>query len=91
MLDNRYAILFIRGERPVMDLKYNLLKHPNVGDSADGKGGEYHHGEVTMAMASISLQTGVEVPELPEMELSEMEQKYEILTEEEIEQLMKTE
>jgi len=88
MLDNRYAILFIRGERPIMDLKYDLLKHPNVADSADGKGGEYHHGEVTMAVASISLQTGVDVPELPEMELSE---KYELLTEEEIEQLTKTE
>ena len=74
-----------------MDLKYNLLKHPNVGDSADGKGGEYHHGEVTKAVASISLQTGVEVPELPEMELSEMEQKYEILTEEEIGQLAEKE
>lgn len=88
MLDNRYAILFIRGERPIMDLKYNLMKHPNVKDSADGKGGEYHHGEVTKAVASISLQTGVDVPELPEMELSE---KYELLTEEEIEQLTKTE
>ena len=88
MLDNRYAILFIRGERPIMDLKYNLLKHPNVADSADGKGGEYHHGEVTQAVASISLQTGVEVPELPEMEVSG---KYELLTEEEIEQLTKTE
>lgn len=30
MLDNRYAILFIRGELPVMDLKYDILKHPNV-------------------------------------------------------------
>ncbi len=32
MLDNRYAILFIRGELPVMDLKYDILKHPNVAD-----------------------------------------------------------
>lgn len=30
MLDDRYALLFIRGERPVMDLKYDILKHPNV-------------------------------------------------------------
>lgn len=30
MLDNQYAILFIRGERPVMDFKYDILKHPNV-------------------------------------------------------------
>ena len=26
MLDNRYALLFIRGERPVMDLKYDIMK-----------------------------------------------------------------
>ena len=26
MLDNRYALLFIRGERPIMDLKYDILK-----------------------------------------------------------------
>jgi len=89
MLDNRYAILFIRGERPIMDRKYNLLKHPNVADSADGKGGEYHHGEITKAVASLSLYSGVEeLPELQEMEWSE---KYELLTEEEVEQLSKNE
>ena len=36
MLDNRYAILFIRGERPVIDLKYNILKHPNLKYTEDG-------------------------------------------------------
>ena len=36
MLDNRYALLFVRGERPVMDLKYDILKHPNVKLTADG-------------------------------------------------------
>ena len=30
MLDNRYALLFIRGERPLIDEKYDLLKHPYV-------------------------------------------------------------
>ena len=30
MLDNRYALLFVRGERPVMDFKYDIMKHPNV-------------------------------------------------------------
>ena len=30
MLDNRLALLFIRGEPPLMDEKYELLKHPNV-------------------------------------------------------------
>lgn len=36
MLDNRYAILFIRGERPVLDEKFDILKHPNVGLTYDG-------------------------------------------------------
>jgi len=30
MLDNRYAILFIRGERPIIDKKYDILTHPNA-------------------------------------------------------------
>ena len=33
MLDNRYALLFIRGERPVMDLKYNIFNSLNIGNS----------------------------------------------------------
>ena len=37
MLDNKYALLFIRGERPIMDLKYDILKHPNVDLTADRK------------------------------------------------------
>ena len=44
MLDNKYALLFIRGERPVQDLKYDILKHPNVKDTTDGKGEKYVHG-----------------------------------------------
>ena len=36
MLDNRDALLFIRGERPVMDLKYDILKHPSVRMTTDG-------------------------------------------------------
>ena len=36
MLDNRKALIFIRGERPVMDEKYPIQKHPNYRFSADG-------------------------------------------------------
>ena len=36
MLDNRKALVFIRGERPVMDDKYPIQKHPNYRFSADG-------------------------------------------------------
>lgn len=45
MLDNRYALLFIRGERPVMDLKYDIMKHPAVGLTADGGTVTYIHGQ----------------------------------------------
>lgn len=55
MLNNRYALLFIRGELPIMDLKYNIKKHPNVKYSADGKGGKYVHGLPDMSIVSISL------------------------------------
>ena len=53
MLDNQYAILFIRGERPVMDFKYDILKHPNVALTADGKAEPYQHGEVTTSVAVV--------------------------------------
>lgn len=35
-LDNDYALLFIRGERPVMDKKYDILKHPYIKLTEDG-------------------------------------------------------
>lgn len=55
MLDNDYALLFIRGERPVMDRKYNIRQHPNVALSADGKAAPYIHGGAPAARATISL------------------------------------
>ena len=45
-LDNRYAILFIRGAKPVMDLKYELTDHPAIRYTVDGGGPPYiHHQE----------------------------------------------
>ena len=42
-LDNRYALAFIRGESPIMDFKYDILKHPDIKATADGKGEPYEH------------------------------------------------
>ncbi len=42
-LDNRYAILFIRGAKPVMDLKYELMNHPAIHHTSDGGGPPYIH------------------------------------------------
>lgn len=44
MLDNRYAILLIRGEPPVLDLKYDLTRHPAYPLTALGGGKPYDPG-----------------------------------------------
>lgn len=53
MLDNRYALLFIRGERPIMDLKYDIMKHPNLALTTDGGAPAYVHGQDTRSFARI--------------------------------------
>lgn len=49
MLDNRYALLFIRGERPIQDEKYDILRHPNINLTADGGMPPYMHGQAPLA------------------------------------------
>ncbi len=82
MLDNRYAILFIRGERPVLDLKYDILKHPNVALTADGKAGFYKHGEVKSDVAAIKLLS-FDKYKAPETQTAET--NYELLSDEDFE------
>ena len=43
LLDNSKCILFIRGEHPVVDYKYNLLKHPNIRCTEDGGAAPYDY------------------------------------------------
>lgn len=43
LLDNKNAIVFIRGERPVIDEKYDLMKHPNIQFTEDGGAAPYVH------------------------------------------------
>lgn len=47
-LDNRDAIVFIRGERPVIDRKYDILKHPNIALTSDGGAAPYIHSPVCL-------------------------------------------
>ncbi|MCR4722746.1 MAG: type IV secretory system conjugative DNA transfer family protein [Eubacteriales bacterium] len=54
-LDNRHALLFIRGEHPVEDLKYDLMKHPNVGSTTDGGAEPYRHGEDRLSFAAFEI------------------------------------
>lgn len=82
LLDNQYAILFIRGERPVLDFKYDILKHPNVALTADGKAGVYRHGEVKSDVATIELFS-FDKSKAPETEVAET--NYELLSDEDFE------
>jgi len=82
MLDNQYAILFIRGERPVLDFKYDILKHPNVALTADGKAGVYKHGEVKSDVATIEL-ISLDKNKTPEITVAETH--YELLSDEDFE------
>ncbi|MBP3897752.1 MAG: type IV secretory system conjugative DNA transfer family protein [Mogibacterium sp.] len=91
MLDNRYALLFIRGERPVMDFKYDILKHPDVRLTTDGQAEPYIHGEPWDAGSSIELVydpdlvrdafDSAQVIELPDSD-------YALLSEEDVEKMV---
>ena len=74
MLDNRYALLFIRGERPIQDDKFDILKHPNVKLTTDGSGKPFQHGGTGYAL------------DWQAVVLNE-DSDYELLSEEELEAL----
>ena len=68
-LDNRYAILFIRGARPVMDLKYELTQHPAIRHTVDGGGPPYiHKGKQAPAFTGTPLFQAFSAEELNESE-----------------------
>ena len=83
MLDNQYALLFIRGERPVKDFKFDIMKHPNVSLTEDGKGEPYIHGDTSGAAFTIELTN----QPLPENDAKAIETGYTLLSEEDVEKL----
>ncbi len=89
MMDNKYALLFIRGERPIMDLKYDILKHPNIKFSADGGAEPYEHARPNYSIGSISFDSSV--LKMEPFELTDEVGDFAILTEEEIEKILKNE
>ena len=82
MLDNQYALLFIRGERPVKDLKYDIMKHPNVILTVDGKADPYAHGDTSAAVNTIALTFDAR---LPEKMTDVADMGYVLLSEEDVE------
>ena len=89
LLDNSKAILFLRGERPVLDDKYDILKHPNVALTTDGEGKPYVHGGTENAVLSLSSVSTKDAGKAPAVE--ESKTNYELLTNEELEELFKEE
>ena len=83
MLDNRHALLFIRGEFPVKDLKYDIMKHPYVRFTADGSSEPYAHGLDTRSIATLTLLPGdlESVPDTPVEDYN-----YVLFSEEELEE-----
>lgn len=81
MLDNRYALLFLRGELPVMDFKYDILKHPNVSQTVDGGKPPYVHGEPTKAVATLVFDS--DIPKNA-ISVNAVSTSYELLSEEDI-------
>lgn len=76
MLDNRYALLFIRGEWPIQDEKYDILKHPDLKLTTDGGALPYAHGKAPYAF------------DPTEIFLDSDPDDYEVLSEEDVNQLL---
>ncbi|WP_373889712.1 VirD4-like conjugal transfer protein, CD1115 family [Paludicola sp. MB14-C6] len=86
MLDNKYALLFVRGERPILDEKFHILKHINVALTTDGGASSFNHGKDLYSSATIEfdqtlLNKGIE------FDVSNL--NYELLSEEELEEKFK--
>ena len=84
MLDNNLALLFIRGEAPLMDEKYDLLKHPNIKYTTDGGAAAFTHGGTENAVADMVI--GRLTPgDLANIQ--EPETLYELLSDEDMENI----
>lgn len=58
MLDNQYALLFVRGERAMMDRKYDLMKHPNIRMTEDGGAEAYNYAKTPLAHDTFAFDEG---------------------------------
>lgn len=89
MLDNSQALLFVRGERPMMDAKFGLSKHPRAPLATEGGAPPYEHGRDTRSVASVISTYGAEArfkgpaADAPSIH----EARYSLLSNEEVEAL----
>ena len=90
MLDNGKALLFIRGELPVCDDKFDIMTHPLVSHTPDGGAPPYIHGSAEYAIAAITIHDRL-LPTDPVAVPSENETQYELLSNEELEAIYELE
>ena len=88
MMDNQYVLLFIRGEKPVKDFKYDVVKHPNIALTTDGGAKAYIHGEDKYSIATAEIFFDEEIIKLAN-QLEIDTSNYVILSEEELEERFK--
>ncbi len=88
MLDNKYSLLFIRGERPIMDLKYDILKHPNLNQTTDGGAESYKHDRVSYNVATVQFDESLLKMQPIDFDSISDDGDFAILTEEEIQELL---
>ena len=86
LLDNRYGLLFIRGERPVQDDKYDVMKHPSIALTTDGGAEPYVHGEDIVSIAEFGFDEKI-IKKASEKPVDSDE--YVFLSEEELEEQIK--
>ncbi len=82
LLDNRCAILLINGERPVLDQKYDILRHPNLALTEDGGAPPYLHGGTDLKAGTITAIAQLKQVE-NQTEESQKPNTWELLTNEE--------
>ena len=57
LLDNRKAVLLVRGERPILDEKYDLHKHVNVKYTEDGGAPPYDYAKAPLSHEDVTIDT----------------------------------
>lgn len=70
LLDNQNLLVFVREEKPIMDRKFDILKHPNVALTLDGGAHPYqHHRDVGY------IRPDIQASNIENIEFIEMEEK----------------
>jgi type IV secretion system protein VirD4 len=72
-MDDQNALIFIRGEKPIMDEKYDLMRHPNIKHTADGGAAPYKRAPAARYEDDLAIR-GFSMPEeLAALDLATMD------------------